>query len=155
MAEPEENKRKAGQPTKYKPEYCEEIITFFSQEPYEVIDLPHYQTDGKTLKWMDKKREPRKLPTLIGFAKYINVAVRTVYRWTEKNTTSYQEEFLQAFTYAKKLQKDFLIQAGLMGLYNPIFAKFTAINITDMRDQQEHVHTFDWRTLSKGGTKAE
>jgi len=86
---------------------------------------------------MDYKREPRKLPTLVQFAKSINVSYPTVYNWQWEKSGSFQKEFLEAFTRAKELQKDFLIQAGLMGLYNPIFAKFTAINITDMRDVQE------------------
>lgn len=132
-------KNKGGRPTKYKQKYCDKIIEFFSQEPYEVVELPHYQKDGKTLKWTDYKREPRKLPTLVQFAISINVSYPTVYNWQWEKSSSFHQEFLEAFTRVKELQKDFLIQAGLMGLYNPIFAKFTAINITDMRDKQEHV----------------
>jgi len=128
-----------GRSTKYEPRYCDEIIEFFNQEPYDIVKLPHYQKDGKTLKWTDYKREPKKLPTLIQFANHIGVCIKTIYNWIDNKSGSYQDEFLRAFTCAKKLQKDFLIQAALMGLYNPIFAKFTAINLTDMRDLQEHI----------------
>jgi hypothetical protein len=104
------------------------------------------------VKWKDYKRFANKLPTLVGFAKHIKVAIRTVYNWADENTGSFQVEFLHAFKQAKLLQKDFLIQNGLQGLYNPIFSKFTAINITDMRDQQDVVLSFDWRSLAKDGS---
>ena len=128
---------KAGQPTKYKPVFCRKIIEVFSAEPYEDVKLEHFDVKTDKVKWVDKKRMPRKLPTLVGFAKSIKVNYRTVYAWQDENCGSYQEEFSQVLMRAKELQKDFLIQNGLQGLYNPIFSKFVATIITDMKDKQE------------------
>jgi hypothetical protein len=126
-----------GRPTKYKKEYCKEIIEFYSCEPFEDIDLPHYDNDGVTVKWTDKKRMANKLPTMVQFAKHIKCGVSTVYDWLDPDHASYQKEFSDTYIHAKRLQKDVLIQNGLLGLYNPAFAKFVAVNFTTMRDKQD------------------
>lgn len=135
---------KVGRPTKYKFEYCQELVNFFDVEPYEDIELPHYTKDGKKdengkriISWIDFKRMPRKLPTLRDFAKSINVSIRVVYDWLNEKSNVFQPEFLHAFTQAKDIRKDFLIQNGLQGLYPPLSFKFVAINLTDMTDRQE------------------
>lgn len=123
-----------GKQSSYKEEYAEKLIEFFDREPYEDIELPHYDKDGTTVKWKDFKRMPNKLPTLTDFAKSIGVPWRTLYDWINESHPSYQESFSQAFTYAKELRKDFLIQNALQGMYPPLTFKFVAINMTDMRD---------------------
>jgi len=122
---------KTGRPTKYKPEYCEKLIEFFDVEPYADKELEHLDKDGN-VRWIDYKRMANKLPTLRSFAKSIGVNIDTVYEWIKQH-----EEFSDAFTHAKDLQKWFLIENGLNGCYNPMFAIFTAKNITDMRDKSE------------------
>ena len=132
----------AGRPTKYKPEYAEQLIEFFDQEPYNDVDIPHYK--NAELAWTDTKRLPGKLPTMVGFWKHLkergdDVGLRTLYDWIDKNHESYQEEFSHAYIHvAKRLQKDFLIQNGLQGQNNPVYAKFIAINLTDMSDKVDH-----------------
>lgn len=134
-----------GRPTKYKPEYCEQIIAFFDIEPYEEREIPHYKGKGdkKEVCWTDYKRMANKLPTLRNFAKMIGVCVATVYNWVDKENGSYRQEFLDAFTCAQEIRKWFIIENGLNSCYNPLFAKFVAINVTDMRDKQELVQTTD------------
>lgn len=130
-------KKKRGRPSNFKPEHCKALIDFFGIEPYENIKIPHYNPDG-SLKWEDIKRLPAKFPSLVNFAKSISVSIRTVYDWIDKDHSSFKKEFSHTFTYiAKRLQKDFIIQNGLQGLYNPVFAKFVAVNVTDMRDRTE------------------
>jgi len=46
-------------------------------------------------------------------------------------------EFSESYKKAQLLQKDFLIQNGLCGLYNAAAFCFVAKNCTDMRDKQE------------------
>ncbi|MHC4241420.1 MAG: hypothetical protein ACYSU4_03385 [Planctomycetota bacterium] len=114
------------------------LIDFFDQEPYTDVEIDHYdKKTGEVVVWTDIRRMPNKLPTLRDFAKSIKVGVSTVYGWNDPKCGSYQKEFSDAFTHAKEIRKWFLIQNGLQGLYNPAFAKFTAINITDMRDKQD------------------
>ncbi len=130
--------KKRGRKSYYKKSYCQKIIDFFDVEPYQDKELPHYKGKGdkRELVWTDYKRMANRLPTLIGFAKHIGVGTRTVYHWVEKH-----EEFRHALTHAQELRKWFLIENGLNGCYNPLFAKFTAINITDMKDKTESALT--------------
>ncbi|MHC4748212.1 MAG: hypothetical protein ACYS18_12995 [Planctomycetota bacterium] len=122
-------KKKVGRPTKYKKAFCNKLIEFFDAEPYEKIELPHYQADGETLKWMDYKIVPARMPTLRKFAKLIKVHVSNVYEWV-----NIHKEFRDAFTLAKEIRKEWLIDLGLSGLTPPLAYKFTAINVTDMVD---------------------
>jgi hypothetical protein len=146
-------KKKRGRPTKYKPELCDAIIKFFDVEPYIDKEIPHYK-DGE-VKWSDFKRVANRLPTLIRFAKSKKIAIRTIYDWVDKKSAVFQPEFLRAFTQAKRLQKEFLIENGLNGCYNPLFAKFVCINLTDMEDKPAvdasiHYHvTYAYRTTPK------
>lgn len=140
------SENKGGRPSKYDTKYCEEIITFFDQEPYEDKELTHFGKNGE-VSWVDYKRMANKLPTLRSFAKHIGVNVDTVYEWIKVH-----QEFSEAFTHAKDLQKWFLIENGLNGCYNPAFAIFTAKNITDMRDKQEVTNELVGE-LQKDGTR--
>lgn len=130
-------KKKTGRPSKYKPRFCKELVKFCDKPIYEERELPHYGPDGQ-VKWNDVKRFPASLPTLVGFAKHIEVGLSTLYDWMNPKHASYQKKFSETVTRIfKDLQKDFLIQGALQGFYNPAFAIFTAKNITDMKDKQE------------------
>jgi len=143
---------KKGRPSKYKKEYCEELIDFFDREPYEEQRLDHYYRGSKEIKWVDTKRVANKLPTMVEFVKYLNNSViknkkdkvnyRTVYDWLDPKHSSFKKEFSQTFTHiAKELQKNHLLQNALQGLYNPTFAIFTAVNITDMNNINKIEHS--------------
>lgn len=129
-------KHPGGRPSKYRPEFCNKLIEFFDVEPFRKIELPHYQKDGVTLRWMDYKIIPNRMPTLLKFARSIGVGYRTVYDWMDEKHSSYHQEFSQAFTIAKQLRKDFLNDLGLSGLTPPASFKFIAINVTDMIDEK-------------------
>lgn len=120
-----------GRPTKYKVEYCQQLIGFFDIDPFIDVPLEHFDKDGN-LKWTDYKRVANRMPTVRGFCKSIQITPDTFYRWVKEH-----KAFSDAFTQAKDLQKWFLIENGLNGCYNPAFAIFTAKNITDMRDKTE------------------
>lgn len=131
-----EGKSKGGRPSTYDDSYPQKLIDFFDIDPWYDKELEHFDKDGN-VKWCDYKRMANRLPTLRGFSKSIGVPIRTVYDWLDSKHPSFHPEFSHAFTQAKDLQKWFLIENGLNSCYNPIFAKFTAINITDMRDKIE------------------
>lgn len=151
-------KRPPGAPPKYRSVFCQKIIEFFERKPYEDIELPHYK-DG-TVSWIDKKRVPRELPTLVSFSRSIGISYVTVHKWLNEKDKQFQKEFFVSFLRCKELQKDALIQPALMGLYNPIFAKFVAINLTDMKDtplvdNSTHLHiTHDYRKKNSRPTGA-
>lgn len=136
-----------GRPTKYKPEFCDKLIEFFDIEPWEEREIPHYK-NGEVV-WRDIKILPVRMPTLRGFAKSIEVGISTVYDWINENHDSYVKEFSDAFTCAKAIRADWLVDVGLSGSAPPASFKFVAVNVTDMRDKQEVQHSFDWRGLAK------
>lgn len=118
-----------GAPTKYKPEYCKQIVEYFSIEPTYESPVTITYKNGTTIEKTERK--PNELKFLENFAWNIGVAIETLENWAKK-----YKDFFRAFTRAKALQKQHLITCGLLGLYNSDFAKFTAKNITDMRDEQ-------------------
>lgn len=135
----------AGQPTKYKPEYCDMMTEFFSGEKYKRVLIEDEERETKTGKTRKTKYKymANDLPFLEAFARKIGVSYVTLYNWAhEKVDKSNPEsdyknpEFFEAYKEAKQLQKEFLIVNGLNGLYMPSSYIFTAKNITDMKDEQ-------------------
>lgn len=126
-----------GCPTKYKPEYCEQIIEYFNKPAYEPIMV---KDDEGNLSVAENKQgkpmlKPCSLPTKEGFAFSIGVHCETLTNWAKKFS-----EFFEAFKKAENLQKNILIQNGLNGNYEKVFAIFVAKNVTDMKDQQVVEH---------------
>lgn len=127
---------KGGRPTLYDPKYCQEIIKFFDVKPYYKETVAHSQAYGKTGKVSFEKKEwknvPNELPSLYKFANKIGVDQTTLNEWAKRH-----QEFSLAFTRAKEMYKNFLMENGLLGLYDSRFAIFVAKNTTDMRDKVE------------------
>lgn len=136
----------AGRPTDYKPEYCEQIVTFFDVEPYEKVVMEEQErentqkgTKSKTVKY---KMIANKLPTFVRFARHIGVSTKTVWQWANDRASEEIDaplkhpEFSKAYVEAKELQKDFLIQNGLQGTTPSGAFIFVAKNLTDMVDRQ-------------------
>lgn len=108
-----------GAPVKYHSEIPKQLTDFFDRELY--------TTD------IYGNRVPSKLPTIERFCVDIDIVTSTFYEWNKK-----YPELSSAFKKAKHYQKDQLMQMALMGIYKEGFAKFVAINITDMKDKIEH-----------------
>jgi hypothetical protein len=124
-------KHPGGRPTKYRPEYCDKIIAYFSQPRTRTITKRITTKNGTTIEQDQEVANP--LPLFEGFASSIGVWVGTFQEWCKAH-----EEFARAYARAKQLQKEFLILNGTMGLYQPQFTIFVAKNITDMKDVQTH-----------------
>lgn len=116
-----------GQPTKYDPKYCDQLIEYFNINPsHEVIVEDRF---GNTV----KERVvivANDLPTLERFA--ANLEVTTVTLWNWANT---HEDFFNAVQRAKDLQKHILVMNGLNKGYDSKFAMFLAKNVTDLKDK--------------------
>ena len=129
-----------ARPTKYKEEYCEDMLDFFNREPFSPLMID--SNEGERVPALTKNGSPIlvpcKLPTFEGFAIKLGVHRETLLNWAESN-----DEFFDALKRAKDMQKEILIQNGLVGAYEKTFAIFTAKNITDMRDKQEERPTDD------------
>lgn len=114
------NKKNTGAPTKYRDDFPEKMIEYFSREP-------------KMDKIGQKELAPR-LPTFQICSKQIlGVSYDTMQEYRH-----HYKEFSDAYRLCKELQKEFIIRFGLNGMFNPGFAKFVAVNTTDMRDTVTH-----------------
>ena len=121
-----------GRPTDYKPEYCQMMIDYFNVPLYRTV-----KTKVKTRHGFNEieKEVPNSFPTFEGFTrKVLGKCKQTIHNWLPK-----YPEFLDAYNLCKEIQKDFLIEHGLMDNYNPAFAKFLAVNVTDLRDSQTQI----------------
>jgi hypothetical protein len=143
------NPGNSGGKMKHDPEiYADQLIQYFDTPPNkEVMVVTTGRNDYS-------KEEPKlfanPLPSLMKFAKSIGVETHSLERWATKRYKDKDPKidpklwgklrfpkFATAYTRAKELQKFFIIENGLNGLYNPQFAIFVAKNITDMKDKTE------------------
>lgn len=119
-----------GQPTKYKPEYCQQLIDYFSIEPLEIIREQEITgTEGG--KYISR-RLPQRFPWFEGFARKIGV-----HRNTLKNWCAEHPEFAEAYDTAKDLQREFIVDVALSGAAPPSFAIFTMKNVCGWRDERD------------------
>ncbi|TXH46553.1 MAG: hypothetical protein E6Q97_29245 [Desulfurellales bacterium] len=99
----------AGRPSKYDPIYADKLLEYFSNaEPFQIV------TDEKG----KQSLFPNKLPTIERFAASIGVDPNTIGNWANAHP-----EFFGAINEAKAMQRDMLIQGGLMGSYKDTIVK--------------------------------
>lgn len=134
--EEKKEKHPGGRPTKYKPELADDMIEFFSREPYREVERSKTDSKGGEYFWYEDT--PNDIPFFSDWCRKVGITKDTMNRWKDDPE---KPEFSDAYKQSKELQKSFLITNGLRGLYNSTFAIFTAKNITDMRDKQEIDHT--------------
>lgn len=92
-----------GQPTKYRPEYCEAIVAYF--------DVPVSWEKYVTPKGQVQIIPDNKLPTFARFARSLGVGDNTLTKWCNKHP-----EFAEAYAQAKELQKSFLMELSAAGI---------------------------------------
>lgn len=119
MSEQTKPANPVGAPLKYHDGIPKQLTDFFDRPLY-IIDI-------------DGNKTPSKLPTIERFCCDIDIVTSTFYEWNKK-----YPDLSSAFKKAKAYQKDQLMQMALMGIYKEGFAKFVAINVTDMVDKVEH-----------------
>lgn len=117
-----------GSPSKYKKEYCQKIIKWFSVPPYRVEQVDVVTKEGvQTI----EKEVANDMPTFTGFCASIKHTRDRVHQWKKAHP-----EFAEAFQMAKDLQEHFFITNSLKGFYPPAIAIFTAKNILGWRDHR-------------------
>lgn len=122
-------KRHAGQPTKYKPEYCQNLIDFFSIERVIYTTITTNNKDGTVTKKLVPEAAPT--PYFADWAKKIGVEKMTMLNWTREHP-----KFFDAYKKAKDLQEAFLAECALKNLHNPVFTMFAMKNMCGWRDEQ-------------------
>ena len=127
-----------GRPTKYKPEYCDEIIAFFDVPVTEEVTVTITKKTGESYQKTETRGKPLKF--LTAFARHIGVTRSTLHKWTTEHP-----DFSDAYACVKGMQLEHLATCALMGLFNPGFAQFTAKNISTWTDKVETKHSGDVR----------
>lgn len=130
-------KNKGGRPSKYKPEYCQEIIKYFSVNPFEervMEKKKEYNKDGSLKSEFEKiVQVANPLRFISQFAREIGVSKDTLYEWAKIHP-----EFSDSLKEVKLLQEEHLVTCGLKGLFNPSAFIFSSKNMIGWRDKQEH-----------------
>ena len=122
----------AGQPTKYRPEYCHLILTHFNVPSQNTLDITITKPDGtREEKQLSK---PVLYPMLIDFCESIDISEHTHFDWVRDHP-----EYAHAWNKCKAHQKRILIQNGLAGEYDARIVQFVAINDLDMVSAKDEV----------------
>ena len=127
-------KKKMGRPTKYKPIYCEAIISFFNREHTYEAKVTHTNRKGES--WTSYETRANPVPLMIDFADYIGVHTDTLKDWSNNF-----EDFLRAYSHAQEAQLRHLATVTGLGLYNSNWAVFMAKNISTWRDKKDIEHS--------------
>jgi hypothetical protein len=123
-------KAKMGAPTKYKPEYCQGIVDYFTRELTKIITKEKLNKDGDVVQVSETVAED--LPLFEGYAASIGVHRETLLNWTQKHS-----DFFDAYKKAKDLQLQMLLLNGLGGHYQSAFGIFALKNLHNWTDRQE------------------
>jgi len=127
----DEVKNLGGRPTKYQPEYCQDIINYFEREPFTTMYKKEYFNNGE-LKSETPILTANEFPTFQGFAHKISVNIDTLHQWKED-----YPEFSEAYAHAKQLQEQVWLVNGMQNLYNSQFAQFFGKNCLGYKDKTE------------------
>jgi hypothetical protein len=135
-----------GRPTKYKPEYCEQIVKYFRDvEVVERIEDPNGK-GGITTHF-----EPIKVPSILGFAAKIGVNQDTLYEWAKAVYPKTHKlagrlkypKFSEAFTRAQQLEKALIFEYGMAGYLDKGLAALYFTNHLDFKDSRHLDMTSD------------
>ncbi len=123
---------------KYKPEYADLLIEYFSKPNVRMEYAETFNKDGQVIKRVPVVL-PAEYPTFEGFAASLGVVSDTLRNWCEQS-----RRFRYAYARAKEMQKGKLISNSVGGHYNPVFAKFEAVNHHGMSDKVEKDSTISF-----------
>ena len=114
----------AGRKSKYKPEYCEQLVKFFDVEEPTVKTLPLFED----------------------FAKKIKVSTAALWNWKQKFP-----DWAEAYEIAQDRQRAAMIRIGLAGQAQPAFIIFSMKNMCKWTDAHETKMdiTFLLQTIAK------
>jgi hypothetical protein len=124
-------KHPGGRPTTYKPEYVDKVYEYINSCQDEFKEWKVKYTSG--IEGTNETIENihfANIPTIEGFARYINTSITTMDGWRDNNP-----EFSGALEDLKYEQKQKLIQGGLTGTYNSTIAKLILSSNHDMKER--------------------
>ena len=116
-----------------------QLIDYFDQEPYTEHKEKAMNETGEYVETGKVFRMAKPLTSIRKFAKMIGVDRTTIYDWLDPESPRYKKELAKAFKIAKDYRKDALIDGGLLNIYHHSFAKFVAVNMTDMVSDKKEI----------------
>lgn len=132
----EQPKSVLGRPPKYKKEYDQQILDYFTKAELTETETETVASAGKAIEI--EKTVCGVMPTFSGFAISIDTHRETLINWCRDNAS-----FLDAYKRCKEIQEAWLVTNGLKGKVNTAFGIFTAKNVLGWRDKTEQIHSFD------------
>src|SRR3990167_1402433 len=112
------------------------LLDFFNIEPTHDEEVVYTNKKGDT--WSKIEKKANLLPTIERFAHSIDVNDDTIVTWVKAKRSDGSlkyPKFTAAYTRAKQLQRDILVQNGLSNGYNSNFAMFIARSIGGIQDK--------------------
>ena len=128
-------KHAGGRPSEYKEEYIVKVDVYLASREDEEVQVVKQSNTAKGYEMYDTKLKVN-LPTIEGFASFIDVSKKSLYNWRDKHP-----KFLHALEKIEREQKKRLLDMGLSGDYNPTIAKLILSANHDMREKSEIDHT--------------
>jgi len=115
-----------GRPSKYKKEYCQQIIDYFRDfEMFDEIPVEKQDKEGNVTTTM--KQIPARPPSITKFGTLIGVHYDTLLEWQK-----IYPEFSLSYKAGKKIYEDIIRDGAMIGLYKENFTKMVMS------------HNFDW-----------
>lgn len=125
----ETKKHPGGRPTDYRPEFCKKVDDYLAEREDSREIVGEHQ-GGRNV-YSNKIKV--KLPTIEGFAAFLDVNKTTLYEWEEK-----YPEFSNALDKIRVEQQTRLIDNGLSGDYNATIAKLVLSANHNMREKTDN-----------------
>jgi len=131
--------KNVGRPTDYKPEFPQQLLSYFEDAALSPYRDNHTKTG--IIQFI-----PKGLPTFEMFAHKLGVDYRTIYRWANEKLedgTHKHPEFSQAFIRAKELQGHYITSGAMVGANQAAFAALYMKNFHGWQDkiEQEVIHS--------------
>ena len=133
---PKEEWGKNGRPTLWTPGLNERLVEWFSYDEEEDVDFE--RTKSTSAQGESTELVAKPYPKFSRFEMAEGLAVGLLSEWAlEEDCELKRPSFRESYNTAKRLQKEFLTDGALKGLYPPASFIFIAKNVTDMRDVSE------------------
>ncbi len=119
-----------GRPSKYLPEYCDQLVEFYNQ-PSTFERIRTITTKAGTV--IEETFEaPNKPRHVVDFCDSIGIRIATFYEWITEHV-----EFSEAYAHAKTYLERNIVDNALLSNYNPGFAGLVSKNWLGWKDKTE------------------
>lgn len=127
-----------GAPTKYKEEFCSELVEYMKWERQEIYIDTTYFAD-----WQVRKEENKlianRFPTVARWCASKGINQDTFHEWVKQHP-----KFSESYSIAKCYQEAILLENGLQWAYNPQLTSFVLKNNHGYKDKTEVDQNITW-----------